>query len=290
LFVIERAKRKLVVTAGVDGGSIFVFDITLKLKWKGKITADGGEHEGKGFLFVEDLSNTEDKWKIAVKIDEETAKNRALKTELQSQAGNAINKIIDDILEDMKKLNAPSEEVKEPVVISPAVPVRVTSSPSVPVAAASATASPATASSATTATPALRTKTVSQKVTFEIVPQPLYELFLDSGRMSALSGGAAKIENKINSEFSLFGGSVVGTVIELSPPKKIVQKWRFNSWPEKHYSQVTLTFEPSGDKTILHLSQTGVPVTDFERTRDGWESYFWKRIKGLFGWEYTIKN
>lgn len=261
------------------GKTLFVFDVTVKLKWKGKVKVEGTEFSAKGTIVIEDISNTEDKWTTTVKIDEETPKNKILRTELQSKVGGVIDKIIDGVLEDMKKHNAPAEDTSEVRVISPAVPVLVNSKPASP---ASSPVQPTASSS--------KTSSLTQKVSFDIVPNVLYETFLDSNRMSAISGGPAKVENKVNGEFSLFDGTVQGTIVELVPGSKIVQKWRFKSWPEKHYSQVTYQFEAKGEKTLLTLSQTGIPASDFERTRSGWESYFWQRIRGLFGWNYSLKN
>lgn len=39
------------------------------------------------------------------------------------------------------------------------------------------------------------------------------------------------------------------------PPKKLVQKWRFNTWPEGYYSTVTIQLEEKDGKTILSLEQ-----------------------------------
>jgi len=89
-------------------------------------------------------------------------------------------------------------------------------------------------------------------------------------------------------EFEMFGGNVVGTQVCLDPNKKIEQNWRFQSWPEKHYSHLTIEFHDQGSSTKLVLSQTGVPSSDYDRTRGGWEEYFWSRIKAICGWNYKI--
>ena len=60
-------------------------------------------------------------------------------------------------------------------------------------------------------------------------------------------------------------------------------RWRVKSWPDEHYSDVTLTFEEKNDCTVLHLSQTGVPEKELERTREGWERYYWDSIRQTFG-------
>jgi hypothetical protein len=44
-----------------------------------------------------------------------------------------------------------------------------------------------------------------------------------------------------------------------------------------------MQLEAKEGKTILSLSQTGVPASDKEHTEAGWTTNFWSRIKGIFG-------
>lgn len=60
-------------------------------------------------------------------------------------------------------------------------------------------------------------------------------------------------------------------------------KWRFQSWPEAHYSTVSMYFKQKEDGTELQLTQTGVPTEDYERTVDGWKNYYWRPIMQAFG-------
>ena len=59
----------------------------------------------------------------------------------------------------------------------------------------------------------------------------MYEILMDDRRISAFTGSSAQMERKNGGQFSLFGGQIVGTNIELVPNQKIVQQWRFQSWP-----------------------------------------------------------
>jgi activator of HSP90 ATPase len=67
------------------------------------------------------------------------------------------------------------------------------------------------------------------------------------------------------------------------PGNKIVQKWRFTSWPEEHFSTVEMVLSEKKGKTILTLTQKGVPVDDCGRTEDGWRRNLWGRGKMMFG-------
>lgn len=262
------------------GKTLYVFDISLKLKWEGKAQSSDNEViTAKGIVHIDDISNTEEKFKITVKIDEETPKNRFLREEMQSHLSPKIDQLIDSVLDEMKAHASPQEQVGVGEIITPPKPVLLNTIPA-----------STTTSETTVKNTKLTTKKFKQVVTFNVPPNVLYETFIDQQRVCAFTGGPSKVENRVGSEFILFDGAVQGIQEELNQPTKIVQKWRFNSWPEKHYSHVTLTFEPSSDSTVLTLTQTDVPASDYERTRDGWEVFFWRRIKSLFGWEYKIKD
>jgi activator of HSP90 ATPase len=60
------------------------------------------------------------------------------------------------------------------------------------------------------------------------------------------------------------------------------------SWPDAHYSEVTLEFIEKEGVTELKLTQTGIPDSEFERTRDGWNINYWNRIKQVFGFGSNI--
>jgi activator of HSP90 ATPase len=38
------------------------------------------------------------------------------------------------------------------------------------------------------------------------------------------------------------------------------------------------------DCTELRLTQTGIPVYEYERTKEGWQNHYWRSIKATFGY------
>ena len=60
-------------------------------------------------------------------------------------------------------------------------------------------------------------------------------------------------------------------------------KWRFQTWPEGYYSDVSITLEQKDCTTDLVLKQTGVPENEYDRTNQGWHQYYWEPIKMTFG-------
>ncbi|GJP32591.1 hypothetical protein CLOM_g17208 [Closterium sp. NIES-68] len=173
--------------------------------------------------------------------------------------------------------------------------------------AAPAAASAASASTASTAaaTPASKSKkessssgsgagkktiTITQK--FHCRPADIFETLMDEKRWMAFTQSKAKVSTDVGGTFSLFDGSVTGVNQRLQENKLIMQKWRFSSWPDGHYSTVCITLEePQVGDTILRLTQTNVPEEDrfgnatvFETTERGWRELIFARIRAVFGY------
>ncbi|XP_064427487.1 activator of 90 kDa heat shock protein ATPase homolog 1 isoform X2 [Mirounga angustirostris] len=68
------------------------------------------------------------------------------------------------------------------------------------------------------------------------------------------------------------------------PEKLIVMKWRFKSWPEGHFATITLTFLDKNGETELCMEGRGIPAPEEERTRQGWQRYYFEGIKQTFGY------
>lgn len=113
-------------------------------------------------------------------------------------------------------------------------------------------------------------------------PKVIYDLLLDPQRMSMVTGGAT-IDRNIGGSFSLFNGSVSGSIVELVAESRIVERWRFSSWPEGHFSLVTIELSTKAGDTVVRLKQVGIPREDVERTEQGWRDNIWNRIRMLFG-------
>lgn len=127
---------------------------------------------------------------------------------------------------------------------------------------------------------------IDMKLQFKVPPHILYETLTDSNRISVFTGSHAVWSLEKGSEFKIFGGAITGTQVEYVENEKIVQKWRFGSWPQNHYSTVTIEFKGDNESCELHLTQKGVPSSDLQRTKEGWETHYWNRITAIFGWRY----
>jgi len=105
----------------------------------------------------------------------------------------------------------------------------------------------------------------------------IFELLLDEKKHEAYTGGAARIDRRIDGKFTTFGGMVEGVTKELEPSRLIVQEWRGADWPAEHYSLARFELKPihGGRCCALKLDQTAVPSDKVEEVNEGWEKYYW---------------
>jgi len=127
----------------------------------------------------------------------------------------------------------------------------------------------------------MKTKTIRQIVTFKATPHQVYETLMDSKKHAELVGAEALISKKVGGKFSIYGGEIEGVNLELVPDCKIVQSWRYNDWPEGHYSKATFLLEEIGDSTKLTFTQTNVPEERYEDVLQGWRDFYWQPMKAL---------
>ena len=125
----------------------------------------------------------------------------------------------------------------------------------------------------------LKTRTLKQSVTLPSAPQEIFSLLMNSRRHSGFTGAAAVIDARPGGRFSAYDGYIEGTTVEQEKGKKIVQSWRGRDWPAGHYSTVTFLFKKVSTGTRLELTQHGIPAAEFEGIKQGWNDFYWKRMK-----------
>lgn len=133
---------------------------------------------------------------------------------------------------------------------------------------------------------AVRISTKKAKITdtFKCSIDDLYNVFVTEELVTAFTRSQATVKGHKGGRFTLLNGEITGVFLELSRPNKIVQKWRSKTWPEGHFSDVTIQLKQDDDGTSLTLTQTGIPDSDHERTKDGWKKYIFDAIKATFGY------
>ncbi|XP_070576480.1 activator of 90 kDa heat shock protein ATPase homolog 1-like [Ptychodera flava] len=132
------------------------------------------------------------------------------------------------------------------------------------------------------------TSNITSQQEFKCRACELYEVLTDVQRVQAFMRSKAEMDVEPEGRFTLLDGNISGQFIELVPNVRIVQRWRFKSWPDEHYSTVTLELEEKSDHTQLNLEQIGVPNNELDRTKEGWERYYWQSIKTTFGFGSSL--
>jgi uncharacterized protein YndB with AHSA1/START domain len=93
-------------------------------------------------------------------------------------------------------------------------------------------------------------------------------------------GGSADMAAEPDFAFSLWGGSIFGTVVEVDPGRSMVQEWYGGNWDDPSIARFTFSADPGGG-TLLELENTGVPDEDAADIDAGWDVYYLGPIKAL---------
>jgi len=256
-----------IVSNNRKGKTIFIYEIELRIKWKAlSRDSDGNSVETTGTFNYPELSPDfkDNEQELNIKFDASPHLER-IRPLVNTKAKVQLQERVAQFL----KLMREEHTVNESTPYSPKPPTEIKlASVAIPTEKKSDSAS----------------KAVKIEMTFQAAPEEIYLSLTDPGRLQAVTAGSASMEPVVGGKFSLFG-SISGSNVELVPGKKIVQKWRFNDWPQDYFSIVTITLEP-GKKSSgcsFKLIQTGVPANDFERTAQGWRSNILERMKMVFG-------
>lgn len=259
---------------------IFFFEWSLHLKWAGKVT--GTDKAIEGTVVIPNLSdeNEADELDINITTSSTGPDADALKDMMRSLGAKLIKeqlaKYIKSLKEDFTQgmiLPKKDNETKngEPPKVKKEPGVKLPSS---------------------TSTPDIKKLQIGVKIemqnyscqqNFKCPPNEIYNVLTQLELLRAFTNAPAQVNSSVGGKFSLFDGQISGEFVELVPDKKIVEKWRFRTWPEGHHSTVTIELKDEGDSTNLTLNQIGIPSIEFDKTVDGWQRYYWEAIKRTFG-------
>lgn len=103
-------------------------------------------------------------------------------------------------------------------------------------------------------------------------PEILYKGLTTEITIQLWSGAPAQMEEKVDTEFSLWDGSIVGKNLAFEPNKMIQQEWYFgeNETP----SIVTLKLHEHKQGTSLEVRHTNIPDEAYEDIVDGWKEEY----------------
>ncbi len=128
-----------------------------------------------------------------------------------------------------------------------------------------------------------KTTTIMQKIILPVLPEEIYNAFLDSKKHSEFTHSKVTGKGVVGSKFTAGDGYIMGKNLELEKGKRILQEWTTTEWPEGYPpSKLELTFKKVKDNTELTMVQSGVPREQEKGLRQGWIKHYWEPLKEYF--------
>ncbi len=122
--------------------------------------------------------------------------------------------------------------------------------------------------------------TIKQTYEMAATPEEVFEALVNEDLIQNWSGDEVKMSPEVGAKFSLWGGQMFGTNLEVIKNKKLVQEWCYDQWEVP--SKVTFILEPSGTGTTVELVHEGVPEKSLANITEGWNLYYLGAIQEMF--------
>ena len=121
------------------------------------------------------------------------------------------------------------------------------------------------------------------KQTYDIAASPdeVWRALTDPAVIREWSGAPAEFPVAVVAPYSLWNGDIRGRVLEMEPPRRLVQTWQPQDWTRTD-SVVSFTLTPRGKGTRLDLVHLDVEESDYDGTSEGWNAYYLGAIKRMF--------
>lgn len=114
-------------------------------------------------------------------------------------------------------------------------------------------------------------KKLKQIYIIDAATQDVWNALVDPKIITDWGAGPAQMSDK-KEKFSLWGGDIYGTNIEIQKGYKLVQDWYAGDWAEP--SRVVFELVSEDDKTKVTLTHTNIPDDEFEGIKSGWKDYY----------------
>ncbi|RKR84817.1 activator of Hsp90 ATPase-like protein [Mucilaginibacter gracilis] len=112
-------------------------------------------------------------------------------------------------------------------------------------------------------------------------PEEIYNALTNPLSLQIWTGEEVQMSTEPGTDFSLWGGSIVGKNIEFIENKKIVQQWYFGEQAEE--SIVTIILHGAKNETSVELRHTNIPDDDFDDIVEGWDGAYFGSVIDFFG-------
>jgi activator of HSP90 ATPase len=122
-------------------------------------------------------------------------------------------------------------------------------------------------------------KTIKQTYLINATPDAVWRTLVDPEMIEGWGGGPAKMDDKVGTKFSLWGGEIYGKNKEVIKNKKLVQEWWDNASKWEKPSEVTFEIYEEKDGVRLEFIQENVPDENVKDIDDGWRQFYLGPLK-----------
>jgi len=117
--------------------------------------------------------------------------------------------------------------------------------------------------------------------TLPAAPEEVYMALTNPLTLELWTGDEVVMTTEPGSEFSLWGGSIVGKNLEFEQDKKIVQQWYFDGEPEASIVTIKLHLGKNNG-TSIELRHTNIPDKEYDDFASGWDDYYFGALADFF--------
>ena len=107
-------------------------------------------------------------------------------------------------------------------------------------------------------------------------PEEVYAALTFKPTIELWTGSPAVFKPEVDTEFSLWDGSILGKNLEFEEGKMIRQQWYFGE--QDTPSIVTLKFHAHKKGTSIEVNHTNIPDQDYDDIVDGWHEVYMKEL------------
>lgn len=131
--------------------------------------------------------------------------------------------------------------------------------------------------------------TIKQTYVIAATPEQVWEALTNPALIREWSGAAVEFPAEAGAPYSLWDGTIGGTIVEFVPMERLVQTWQPADW-QRDDSVVRITLVPEEGTTLVDLVHENVEESDYDGTSEGWDVYYLGAIKRMLEAQATGKK
>ncbi|MEQ9287604.1 MAG: SRPBCC domain-containing protein [Cyclobacteriaceae bacterium] len=117
---------------------------------------------------------------------------------------------------------------------------------------------------------------VRKEIQINASKERVFKALTDPFEIENWSGAPVEMDRLCQGRFSLWGGSIVGINLSVSP-ERIEQKWKESRWGT--FSNLIFEITDQHHGTLLKLIHYNVPESSLTEIEKGWDDYYLMPIK-----------